>query len=151
MHYYYLRPQVTQEEGQQLARQLKVTYMEASAKIRMNVDQAFHELVRVIRWGMSLEITLSTRCRCFVPALYRLTGPNLLHQLPVLVIYLTLQCPDEKRLLHMLFSVWWLFHSVWHSIGSSRNRNVHHRRSQKAKRRTRAAATAWSSESALSP
>lgn len=42
-------PQVTQEEGQQLARQLKVTYMEASAKIRMNVDQAFHELVRVIR------------------------------------------------------------------------------------------------------
>ncbi|KAJ3593614.1 hypothetical protein NHX12_005948 [Muraenolepis orangiensis] len=41
--------QVTQEEGQQLARQLKVTYMEASAKVRMNVDQAFHELVRVIR------------------------------------------------------------------------------------------------------
>nr|XP_010308850.1 PREDICTED: ras-related protein R-Ras2 [Balearica regulorum gibbericeps] len=41
--------QVTQEEGQQLARQLKVTYMEASAKIRLNVDQAFHELVRVIR------------------------------------------------------------------------------------------------------
>ncbi|XP_044114818.1 ras-related protein R-Ras2 isoform X1 [Neovison vison] len=41
--------QVTQEEGQQLARQLKVTYMEASAKMRMNVDQAFHELVRVIR------------------------------------------------------------------------------------------------------
>lgn len=45
----FLSPQVTQEEGQQLARQLKVTYMEASAKIRMNVDQAFHELVRVIR------------------------------------------------------------------------------------------------------
>uniref|UniRef100_A0A8C0IYJ1 RAS related 2 n=1 Tax=Chelonoidis abingdonii TaxID=106734 RepID=A0A8C0IYJ1_CHEAB len=41
--------QVTQEEGQQLARQLKVTYMEASAKMRLNVDQAFHELVRVIR------------------------------------------------------------------------------------------------------
>lgn len=49
VHHYSLRPQVTQEEGQQLARQLKVTYMEASAKIRMNVDQAFHELVRVIR------------------------------------------------------------------------------------------------------
>ena len=46
---FFLLPQVTQEEGQQLARQLKVTYMEASAKIRMNVDQAFHELVRVIR------------------------------------------------------------------------------------------------------
>uniref|UniRef100_A0A3B3T691 RAS related 2 n=2 Tax=Paramormyrops kingsleyae TaxID=1676925 RepID=A0A3B3T691_9TELE len=44
-----LQRQVTQEEGQQLARQLKVTYMEASAKIRLNVDQAFHELVRVIR------------------------------------------------------------------------------------------------------
>ncbi|NXU62544.1 RRAS2 protein, partial [Horornis vulcanius] len=28
---------------------LKVMYMEASAKIRLNVDQAFHELVRVIR------------------------------------------------------------------------------------------------------
>lgn len=49
VHHYYVCPQVTQEEGQQLARQLKVTYMEASAKIRMNVDQAFHELVRVIR------------------------------------------------------------------------------------------------------
>ncbi|XP_023851440.2 ras-related protein R-Ras2 isoform X2 [Salvelinus sp. IW2-2015] len=49
-----LQRQVTQEEGQQLARQLKVTYMEASAKIRMNVDQAFHELVRVIRWVDSL-------------------------------------------------------------------------------------------------
>ncbi|KAJ7411160.1 hypothetical protein WISP_103964 [Willisornis vidua] len=46
--------QVTQEEGQQLARQLKVTYMEASAKIRLNVDQAFHELVRVIRDGKSI-------------------------------------------------------------------------------------------------
>ena len=41
--------QVTQEEGQQLTRQLKVTYMEASAEIAMNVDQAFHERVRVIR------------------------------------------------------------------------------------------------------
>ncbi|XP_045352348.1 ras-related protein R-Ras2-like [Leopardus geoffroyi] len=41
--------QVTQEEGQQLTRQLKVTYMEASAKIGMNVDQAFHERVRVVR------------------------------------------------------------------------------------------------------
>lgn len=48
-HTQFLEFQVTQEEGQQLARQLKVIYMEASAKIRMNVDQAFHELVRVIR------------------------------------------------------------------------------------------------------
>ncbi|KAL6045470.1 hypothetical protein STEG23_004011 [Scotinomys teguina] len=48
--------QVTQEEGQQLARQLKVTYMEASAKIRMNVDQAFHELVRVISLRLMISV-----------------------------------------------------------------------------------------------
>ena len=37
--------------------------MEASAKIRMNVDQAFHELVRVIRWvvGQSTGYTSSTQ------------------------------------------------------------------------------------------
>lgn len=45
-----------------MARQLKVTYMEASAKIRMNVDQAFHELVRVIRSVTSL--LLLTPCGC---------------------------------------------------------------------------------------
>lgn len=45
-----------------MARQLKVTYMEASAKIRMNVDQAFHELVRVIRSVASL--LLLTPCGC---------------------------------------------------------------------------------------
>uniref|UniRef100_A0A8C6CF78 Small monomeric GTPase n=1 Tax=Monodon monoceros TaxID=40151 RepID=A0A8C6CF78_MONMO len=32
-----------------LDHQRQVTYMEASAKISMNIDQAFHELVRVIR------------------------------------------------------------------------------------------------------
>uniref|UniRef100_V9LEK4 Ras-related protein R-Ras2-like protein n=1 Tax=Callorhinchus milii TaxID=7868 RepID=V9LEK4_CALMI len=47
--------QVTKEEAEGLARQLKVTYMEASAKIRFNVDQAFHELVRVIRKFQELE------------------------------------------------------------------------------------------------
>ncbi|KAK1343682.1 hypothetical protein QTO34_014235 [Cnephaeus nilssonii] len=67
--------QVTQE-GQQLAGQLKVTYMEASAKIRMNVDQAFHELVRVIRKFQEQECPPSpepTRkgkdkkgCRCVI-------------------------------------------------------------------------------------
>lgn len=41
--------QVTQEEGQELAKQLKITYIEASAKLRMNVDQAFYELVRKVR------------------------------------------------------------------------------------------------------
>ncbi|CAH1250582.1 RRAS2 [Branchiostoma lanceolatum] len=40
---------VTQEEGQELARQLRVGYLEASAKTRLNVDQAFHELVRIVR------------------------------------------------------------------------------------------------------
>ncbi|XP_059809539.1 ras-related protein R-Ras2-like isoform X2 [Hypanus sabinus] len=41
--------QVTKEESDNLARQLKVTYLEASAKIRLNVDNAFHNLVRAIR------------------------------------------------------------------------------------------------------
>ena len=41
--------QITTEEGQEMARQLKITYIEASAKIRMNVDQAFYELVRKVR------------------------------------------------------------------------------------------------------
>lgn len=40
---------VWQEEAQDLARQLKIPYIECSAKLRMNVDQAFHELVRVVR------------------------------------------------------------------------------------------------------
>ncbi|RMC12237.1 hypothetical protein DUI87_09748 [Hirundo rustica rustica] len=59
--------QVTQEEGQQLARQLKVMYMEASAKIRLNVDQAFHELVRVIsQWSnqqsLCFQAMLTVKC-----------------------------------------------------------------------------------------
>ncbi|CAJ0948234.1 unnamed protein product [Ranitomeya imitator] len=57
--------QVTQEEGHHLARQLKLTYMEASAKIRMNVDQAFHELVRVVRVRPLLIILAGyITCRC---------------------------------------------------------------------------------------
>ncbi|XP_023015173.1 ras-like protein 2 [Leptinotarsa decemlineata] len=40
---------VWQEEAQQLARQLKIPYIECSAKMRMNVDNAFYELVRVVR------------------------------------------------------------------------------------------------------
>ena len=41
--------QITSDEGQEMAKQLKITYIEASAKIRMNVDQAFYELVRKVR------------------------------------------------------------------------------------------------------
>jgi len=41
--------QVSTEEGQELARQLHIPYIETSAKVRMNVDQAFHDLVRVVR------------------------------------------------------------------------------------------------------
>ncbi|XP_072127688.1 ras-related protein R-Ras2-like [Mobula birostris] len=47
--------QVTKEESDSLARQLKVTYLEASAKIRLNVDNAFHNLVRAIRKFQELE------------------------------------------------------------------------------------------------
>ncbi|GCC30254.1 ras-related protein R-Ras2-like [Chiloscyllium punctatum] len=47
--------QVTKEEAESLARQLKVTYLEASAKIRLNVDNAFHSLVRAIRKFQELE------------------------------------------------------------------------------------------------
>ncbi|XP_049885736.1 ras-like protein 2 [Pectinophora gossypiella] len=40
---------VSLEQAQALSRQLKVPYIECSAKARMNVDQAFHELVRLVR------------------------------------------------------------------------------------------------------
>ncbi|KAI8437314.1 hypothetical protein MSG28_011675 [Choristoneura fumiferana] len=40
---------VSLDEAQALSRQLKVPYIECSAKARMNVDQAFHELVRLVR------------------------------------------------------------------------------------------------------
>nr|CAD7398755.1 unnamed protein product [Timema cristinae] len=41
--------QVSPVEAQNLSRQLKIPYIECSAKLRMNVDQAFHELVRIVR------------------------------------------------------------------------------------------------------
>lgn len=40
---------VWQEEAQQLARNLRIPYIECSAKLRVNVDNAFYELVRVVR------------------------------------------------------------------------------------------------------
>lgn len=41
--------QVSATEAQQLAQQLRIPYIECSAKVRMNVDQAFYELVRIVR------------------------------------------------------------------------------------------------------
>ncbi|XP_055556361.1 LOW QUALITY PROTEIN: ras-related protein R-Ras-like, partial [Falco cherrug] len=41
--------QVPREEAQAFARQNRLHYLEASAKAQLNVDEAFHELVRAIR------------------------------------------------------------------------------------------------------
>ena len=41
--------QVSLEEAQNLSRNLMIPYIECSAKLRINVDQAFHELVRIVR------------------------------------------------------------------------------------------------------
>jgi len=40
---------VTKSEGQQLAQTLHIPFLECSAKLRRNVDAAFHDLVRHIR------------------------------------------------------------------------------------------------------
>ncbi|XP_053976965.1 ras-like protein 2 [Hylaeus anthracinus] len=40
---------VSVDEAQNMARQLKIPYIECSAKLKMNVDQAFYELVRIVR------------------------------------------------------------------------------------------------------
>ena len=47
--YMNLTLQISVDEGHELARQLNIKYIEASAKLRMNVDSAFNELVRVVR------------------------------------------------------------------------------------------------------
>ena len=41
--------QVSTPEGLELAKQLAIQHVETSAKQRVNVDFAFHELVRIIR------------------------------------------------------------------------------------------------------
>lgn len=48
---YFLKfsQQVSLEEAQQYACAAGMPYIECSAKLRINVDQAFHELVRIIR------------------------------------------------------------------------------------------------------
>ncbi|KAK6739376.1 hypothetical protein RB195_021042 [Necator americanus] len=48
---------VTRTEAEELARVLNIPYVECSAKLRLNVDQAFHGVVRLVR--MTLHIGLS--------------------------------------------------------------------------------------------
>ncbi|XP_059472925.1 ras-like protein 2 isoform X2 [Neocloeon triangulifer] len=43
------RQRISQADAAALSRQLKIPYIECSAKLRMNVDQSFFELVRLIR------------------------------------------------------------------------------------------------------
>ncbi|XP_075696335.1 ras-related protein R-Ras2-like isoform X2 [Rhinoderma darwinii] len=50
-----LQRQVTKEEALNFARENRIPYMEASAKIRLNVDESFHELVRAIRRFQEME------------------------------------------------------------------------------------------------
>ena len=45
----FLFTQVSLEEAQQFSCSVGMPYIECSAKSRVNVDQAFHELVRIIR------------------------------------------------------------------------------------------------------
>jgi len=47
--------QVSVEECENMAKQLKTPFIECSAKNRMNVDQSFFELVRLIRRFQALE------------------------------------------------------------------------------------------------
>ncbi|KAK3097287.1 hypothetical protein FSP39_008365 [Pinctada imbricata] len=54
---------VTREEGQAFANELKVDYIEASAKVRLNVDKAFYDLVRIIRKFQAEERPVVTKDR----------------------------------------------------------------------------------------
>ena len=51
--------QVSAEDPQQMARQLRLPYVECSAKMRMNVDPAFHELVKLVRKFQVREVISS--------------------------------------------------------------------------------------------
>uniref|UniRef100_A0A0K8TPU4 Putative ras subfamily protein of ras small gtpase n=1 Tax=Tabanus bromius TaxID=304241 RepID=A0A0K8TPU4_TABBR len=46
---------VSLEEAQNFSRSLGIPYIECSAKLRVNVDQAFHELVRIVRKFQAAE------------------------------------------------------------------------------------------------
>lgn len=60
------------EEAQNMSRELRIPYIECSAKLRMNVDQAFHELVRIVRKYQASERPLlkpqhnSSRRKCAI-------------------------------------------------------------------------------------
>lgn len=58
--------QVSREEAQAFAREHRIYYMEASAKNRYNVDEAFLELVQIIRYR--LLHTFSSMAKVFVPS-----------------------------------------------------------------------------------
>ncbi|CAH1400985.1 unnamed protein product [Nezara viridula] len=63
---------VPAEEAQNMSRELRIPYIECSAKLRMNVDQAFHELVRIVRKYQASERPLlkpqhnSSRRKCAI-------------------------------------------------------------------------------------
>jgi len=47
--------QVSQAECEDMAKELKTPFIECSAKLRMNIDQAFFELVRLVRRFQAIE------------------------------------------------------------------------------------------------
>jgi len=51
--------QVSRQECENMAKQLKTPFIECSAKNRINIDQAFYELVRLIRKFQALERPIS--------------------------------------------------------------------------------------------
>ena len=46
---------MTKQEAFELSRQLKVPYIETSAKLRMNIEESFGELVRIVRKFQAYE------------------------------------------------------------------------------------------------
>ncbi|XP_075772923.1 ras-related protein R-Ras isoform X1 [Pelodiscus sinensis] len=56
-----LQRQVPREEALAFAQENRIPYMEASAKIRLNVDESFHEVVRAIRRFQELEMPPAPR------------------------------------------------------------------------------------------
>ena len=61
--YFVIITQVSRPECENMAKQLKTPFIECSAKNRMNVDQAFYELVRLIRKFQALERPIAPTTR----------------------------------------------------------------------------------------